>query len=158
MRVQGYDPSSSLSGVCNVVDGAPVEVDLWRPPKKSSKDDCLLSHFAWVGRQMDLFKPDLVGFEQVMSTRNMRTVRILAYWEASIVIQARKRRIIVQPVAVKQARDIVMGDGRMEKEEVLRQLRVRYPDLGWRASNVGGLDQADSAVVALATPDLLERR
>lgn len=158
MRVQGFDPASTLAGVANAVDGALVEVDIWKPPKKVSKDDALLSWFAFVGRHMDLFRPDIVGYEQVQSSRNMNTVRVLARWESAVIVQARKRRIIVQPVRVTQARELVVGDAKAEKDAVLRDLRARYPDLGWRASNAGGLDQADAGVVALATPDLLERR
>lgn len=158
MRVQGFDPSSSLAAVGNAIGGELVHVDCWRPPKKRSKDDALFNWFMWVGLQMDVFGPDLVGYEQVQSSRNMNTVRVLARWESAVIVQARKRLIIVQPVRVQQAREIVVGNAKAEKEEVLAALRVRYPRIGWSASNAGGLDQADAGVVALATPDLLERR
>lgn len=158
MKVQGYDPSSTLSAYANAVDGDLVGLGIWKPPKKSSKNDHLLNHFAWVGRNLDLFKPDVVAYLEVKSARNMNTVRILAYWEASIVIQARKRSIIVLKASDVQARDIVLGNSRADKEEALRELKRRYPQIGWSASNAGGLDQADAGVVTLATPDLLERR
>lgn len=158
MRVLGVDGSSSSAGFARAVDDELVHVDIWKPAKHGSKNDHLLSFFAAVGLEMDIFKPDLVGYEEVKSARNMNTVRILARWEAAVIIQARKRRIIVQNVNVKQARKIVVDDGAAEKSDILDNLRKRYPDLRWRPINSGGGDQADAGVVALATPDLLERR
>jgi Holliday junction resolvasome RuvABC endonuclease subunit len=158
MRVQGYDPSSALAAVANAVGGSLVHVDHWKPPKKSSKNDHLLDFYDWVGVQMDTWRPDVVGYERVQSARNLNTVRVLAYWEAAIVLQARRRRIIVQHVNVGQARDVVLGNAKATKEEALAELRRRYPEVRWSASNAGGLDEADAGVVCLATPDLLERR
>lgn len=140
------------------VDGVLEMVDVWKPPKHGSKNDHLLNFFANVGLVMDAFKPDVVGYEEVKSARNMNTVRILARWEAAVIIQARKRRIVVQPVNVKSARKIVVDDGAADKADVLVHLRKRYPDLRWLPINSGGGDQADAGVVALATPDELERR
>ena len=158
MRVLGVDSSSSLSGCALAVDGELVELAKWKPPKKVSKNDSLLDWFVFVGQRMQEWNPDIVGYEIVRSSRNMNTVRILAYWESAVVVNARMRRKIVQSVSVKQAREIVFSDGKIEKEEVLATLRARYPRLSWSASNAGGLDEADAGTVALATPDLLERR
>lgn len=158
MKVQGYDPSSSLAAWANGVEAELVEVGKWTPPKKSSKNDQLLNWFATVGIQMDVFKPDIVAYLQVKSARNMNTVRVLSYWEAAIVIQARKRGIIVVAGSDVQARDIVLGNAKATKEEALAELKKRYPQIGWSASNAGGLDQADAGVVTLAAPHLLERR
>lgn len=158
MKVLGVDGSSTSAGFARAVDDELIKVDIWKPAKHGSKNDHLLSWFAAVGLEMDVFKPDVVGYEQVQSTRNMNTVRILARWEAAVIIQARKRRIVVQPVNVKSARKIVVGDGAADKDAVLDHLRKRYSGLSWRPINSGGGDQADAGVVALATPDLLERR
>lgn len=161
MKVLGFDPASTLAGVAFVRDGELGLVDIWRPTSaKASKNDHLLDWFARVGYVIRAFEPDVVAYEQVQSSRNMNTVRILARWEAAVIIQARKSSCIVESVRAKQARAVVFGEGegKIEKEDILRRLRVRYPDLKWRASNAGGLDQADAAVVALAAPELLERR
>lgn len=154
----GVDPASSLAGFAVADAEDLVALSHWKPVGKGSKNDHLLDFFTVCGSMMDAFKPDIVGYEQVQSSRNMNTVRVLARWESAVIIQARARRIVVQPVRVKQAREVVFSDGAIEKEEVLRRLRVRYPDLGWLKSNSGGLDQADAGVVALAAPELLERR
>jgi Holliday junction resolvasome RuvABC endonuclease subunit len=158
MRSQGFDPASSLAASALAVGGALTRVAVWKPPKKGSKNDHLLDWFVWCGTQMDIDKPDLIGVEEVKSARNMNTVRVLARWDAAVIIQARLRHIPIVRANVKEARLIAMGDGSMEKDEVFRQLRKRYPDLGWHASNAGGPDQSDAGVVALATPDLFERR
>lgn len=159
MRVLGVDGSSSSAGFAQAVGEQLVGLDIWKPDKRGgSKNDHLLSFFVQVGLAMDVFKPDAVGYEEVKSARNMNTVRILARWEAAVIIQARKRRIIVQPINVKSARKIVVGDGAADKADVLVHLRKRYPDLRWLPINSGGGDQADAGVVALATPDELERR
>jgi crossover junction endodeoxyribonuclease RuvC len=158
VRVLGVDGSSSSAGFARAVGGELVDVDIWKPAKQGSKNDHLFSFFVAVGVAMDFFRPDAVGYEEVKSARNMNTVRILARWEGAVIIQARKRGIVVQPANVKEARKIVVGDGAAEKKDVLAILRKRYPDLRWRPINSGGGDQADAGVVALATPDLLERR
>lgn len=158
MKVVGFDPASSFAGIALAEGGELTMVDAWVAPKKVSKDDALLNWFSRIGLVLDTYKPDLVGFAQSFMSRNMKTVRIISYWESAVIIQARKRRIIVQPMSDKSARTVVYGDGKIEKADVLVELKKRYPQLSWLPTNRGGLDQADAGTVALATPDLLERR
>lgn len=114
--------------------------------------DCVRSLLAF-------YNPDLVVVEECAPHRNPQTFRALVRFEAVASYEARRRGGVVLILhRVSEARSIVLGDGRMAKEDAFREAKRRYPDLDWLPINRGGDDQSDALVMGLAGPRLAERR
>lgn len=159
MRIAGLDTSSSYSGAAIADDGVLQHVDLWKPEDaKMSQEEKLYSFYLWYQRFHAEWRPDIVAFEEVQSARNAITVRILARIEAAAIIVGKADGRLVLPCNVKTCRKVVLGRGDIDKEDAFAELRKRYPDLDWAKKTVGGMDQSDAIVIALAAPTVLERK
>lgn len=134
-------------------------LDLWRPSDpKASQEAKLYEWYLFYEAWHAIWKPDIVAFEEVQSARNAKTVRVLARFEAAPIIVGKANASLVLPCNVKTCRKVVLGRGDIDKEDAFNELRKLYPDFTWARKTVGGMDQSDAIVIALAAPTVLERR
>lgn len=159
MRIGGLDTSSSFCGLGVADDGVLKHIEVWQPSdKKASQEQKLYEWYLFYEAWHRVWKPDIVAFEEVQSARNAITVRILARFEAAAIIVGKANGSLVLPCNVKTCRKVVLGRGDIDKEEAFEQLRKTYPQFAWARKTVGGMDQSDAIVIALAAPTVLERR
>lgn len=159
MRIAGLDTSSSACGLAVADNGVLKGLDLWRPSDpKASQEAKLFEWYEYYRVWHAEWLPDIVAFEEVQSARNAITVRILARFEAAPIIVGKANGSLVLPCNVKTCRKVVLGRGDIDKEEAFAELRKQYPDFTWAKKTVGGMDQSDAIVIAIAAPTVLERR
>lgn len=158
MRVLGLDPSSSKSGIALVVDGVPELLDVWKGKTNDSQMTKLIQWADQVRAVLTFARPDLVVIEECGPHRNPQTFRALVRFEAVASYEVKRAGMILILHKVSEARKIVMGKGNAPKEEVFREMKRRYPDFEWRHVDKGGDDQSDALAMALAGPQLAERR
>lgn len=157
MRVLGLDPSSSKCGEALVIDGVPAWIDVWKP-KDSSQ---VLKMIEWGDHVRALIAfnaPDLVVVEECAPHRNAMVFRALVRFEAVASYETKRAGVVLLLHRVSEARKIAAGKGNAPKDEVFRQMRAAYPQFSWRPIDKGGDDQSDALVMALAGPQLAERR
>lgn len=159
MRIAGLDTSSSCCGLGVADNGVLKHIEVWKPSDaKASQEQKLYEWYQFYDAWHRVWTPDIVAFEEVQSARNAITVRILARFEAAAIIVGKANGSLVLPCNVKTCRKVVLGRGDIDKEDAFAELRKRYPDLNWAKKTVGGMDQSDAIVIALAAPTVLERR
>jgi Holliday junction resolvasome RuvABC endonuclease subunit len=160
MRTAGIDiASAGYSSVALAVNGVPRRAVIWKPKsKKDSSFTTLGYYYKWVKFQLRVINPDVVVVEQLAVFMNKKTIRALSHFEAAALLAAKQSgAIVVNPVA-SQVRGIVLGNGRLSKDDAWVAFKKLYPDFLLLAKNHGGLDQMDAMTHALAGPTVLERR
>lgn len=159
MRVLGIDPSTVKTGWAVVTDGVPDGIGLIKAPSRLKKQEEKVDYMADNVRGMVAFaQPDLVVIEECGPQRNAKTFRALVRVEATISREARKLHVPVLLVMVKAVREVAMGDGKMGKETVFAKLSSRYIQFEWLPLDKGGDDQSDALAMAIAGPQLAERK
>lgn len=144
--VLGLDTSSSKAGIV-LLDGKfkLKKLDLWTKDKKKDHYANLLDFHTYIGTLMPV---DLVVIEKVSKSRNLNTVRLLAYFEAACLLAAQKHNVEILHISPKTARKHGFGNGMMHKEVVYRMASKKYGPL--LEYDKGGNDQSDAACLARA--------
>ena len=144
--VLGLDTSSSKAGIA-LLDGKYKlkQLDLWKKDKKKNHYENLLDFHIYVGRLMPV---DLVVIEKVSKSRNLNTVRLLAYFEAACLLAAQKHNVEILHISPKTARKDGFGNGNLHKEAVYAMANKKYgPLLDYEK---GGNDESDAICLARA--------
>lgn len=138
-------------------DGKLDQTKLWKPNKKASAHANLWEFCLFVEGFISDTRVDMVIVELCAVSRNLNTVRVLSKYEAAAILAAKRQGKVVLQTRVSQARQAVLGDGGIKKEDAFVLMKKRFPAHAWMASNRGGMDETDAAVLALAGPDVAER-
>lgn len=161
MRVLGIDPSSSSSGFSYVVDDQLRRKAVWTPPKKATRPAALVDYEDCLGEWIDSLGStvDLGVVEELAVMRGAKVVRALAHFEGSSYVVLERRRIPILTVRAGKARNLVLGiPVTSSKEDTFIAVCEQYPDIRWSRKDRGGLDEADSFVLAKAGPLVLREQ
>jgi Holliday junction resolvasome RuvABC endonuclease subunit len=160
MRSVGIDiGSSSYAAISLAVNGVPTRSVVWKAgDKRESAAVRLDDQYAWFGRWLHIFKPDVIAVEELAVFMNKKVIRALARHEGIALLAAKRSGAVVISPTASQSRGIVLGNGRLSKDDAWLAFKKTYPDLTLLAKNSGGTDQMDAYVHALAAPTVLERR
>ncbi len=144
--VLGCDTSSSKAGIA-LLDGNYKlrQLDLWTKNKKKDHYANLLDFHNYIGTLMPV---DLVVIEKVSKSRNLNTVRLLAYFEAACLLVAQKHNIEIMHISPKTARKEGFGNGSLHKEVIYKMASKKYGPL--LEYDKGGNDQSDAICLARA--------
>jgi len=160
MRSVGIDiAAAGWSSVALSVDGVPVKAVVWKPDDKKSSDPVRLEQqYRWHQRYLNIFKPDVIAVEELAVFMSKTVIRALARHEGVALLAAKQSGAIVLSPTTSQSRGIVLGNGRLSKDDAWLTFKKRYPDFKLLAKRSGGSDQMDAMTHALAAPTVLERR
>ena len=146
--ILGLDTSSTKSGIALLNGNKTIKtLDLWKKDKKKEKYQNLHDWYEFV---QTLFPVDLVVIEKVSKSRNLNTVRLLAYHEAAVLLAAEKWGIEILHISPMTARKQGLGNGRLKKEAVYSMVKHKYKNKNFLEYDKGGNDQTDAVVLALA--------
>lgn len=146
----GIDPASRTTGIAVVKNGKLVVTHVFDTHLKAGYTDNQLAEALddlrlCVEDHRIAYNPEIVVTELVASTRNMDTVRLLAYFEGAAMSGSfvSEEGPIIHRERVTRARKQVLGKGSLNKEEAAALVRKRFqsPDLT--------LDETDACVLAL---------
>ena len=144
--VLGLDTSSSKAGIALLDDKYKLKkLDLWKKDKKKDHYANLLDFHNYVGKFLPV---DLVVVEKVSKSRNLNTVRLLAYFEAACLLAAQKHGIEILHISPKTARKNGFGSGSLSKDAIYMMANKKYGPL--LEYEKGGNDQSDSLCLARA--------
>ena len=160
MKTAGIDIASAGYGsLAFAVNGRPVRALLWKPAdKRDSAATRIEDYYKWLRFRLNIFAPDIVAVEELAVFMNKPTIRALARHEGVALLAAKQSGAIVLSPSVGQSRSVVLGDGRLSKDDAWVWFRKLYPDFKFAHKTAGGTDQMDALTHALAAPTILERR
>jgi len=174
MRVLGVDPSSGCCGVSAVDVGPRGGITVLRafpyfPGDVSKEDDKqrrfrrsqTMANFATVLEELHWeLAFELVMYEQVAMSQNTNTVRLLAYYEACVLMLAGRYALEVYAVTATMARRLVLGKGGLSKEDCWEPFMEKYGGhFAWPEKGSNGADDVvDAAILAMAGLPLLKER
>lgn len=146
--ILGLDTSSTKSGIALLNEKREIKnLDLWKKDKKKNPYENLHDWYEYV---QTLFPVDLVVIERVSKTRNLNTVRLLAYHEAAVLLAAQKWDIEILHISPMTARKQGLNNGKLKKEAVYTMVKHKYKNENFLEYNKGGNDQTDAVCLALA--------
>jgi len=146
--VLGLDTSSSKSGIAIVNEKYDLEhLELWTKDKKKDHYANLLDFHNYVSK---LFPVDLVVVEKVSKSRNLNTVRLLAYFEAACLLAAQRNSTEIYHISPKTARSKGFGNGKLDKEAIYLMAKKKYPKAKFPEYKKGGNDLSDAVCLARA--------
>jgi crossover junction endodeoxyribonuclease RuvC len=160
MRSVGIDiASAGWTAVALAVNGDPVRAVAWIPTdKRDSPAVRLDNQYRWMTWILRVYKPDVIAVEELAVFMNKKVIRALARHEGVALLAAKQSGAIVLSPTTSQSRGIVLGNGRLSKDDAWLIFKKTYPDLKLLAKRSGGSDQMDAMTHALAAPTVLERR
>jgi len=158
MRVLGIDPGLTRCGL-GVVDGTPgrtltmVEVGVARTPADDEISQRLLALEQEFEAWMTTHQPDAVAVERVFSQRNVQTVMGTAQAAGIAIVCAARRGLPVALHTPSEVKAAVTGNGRADKEQVARMVRLLLAARGegWASDATDAL-----ALASLVLPDLTD--
>lgn len=153
--------SRGFVALCLAVDRVPILASVWKPKDQRDSDAERMNQlFDWLTFKFGILKPDIVSVErQAGFVKNHDVIRSLSKREGVALVAAKRRSgVIVLNPPVSQARGIVFGSGNISKDEAWKEIQKMYPEFKFLRKTVGGTDQADALVHAIAAPIILERR
>jgi Holliday junction resolvasome RuvABC endonuclease subunit len=146
--ILGLDTSSTKSGIALIDEKKNLlKLDLWKKNKKASMYENLVE---WQSYVEAFFPVDLVVIEKVSKSRNLNTVRLLAYHEAAVLISAQKWNIEILHISPMTARKQGLNNGKLKKEAVFSMITRKYKDQEFLEFDKGGNDQTDAVCLSLA--------
>jgi Holliday junction resolvasome RuvABC endonuclease subunit len=146
--ILGLDTSSTKSGIALLNGNKTIKtLDLWKKDKKKTPYQNLHDWYEFV---QTLFPVDLVVIEKVSKSRNLNTVRLLAYHEAAVLLAAEKWGIEILHISPMTARKQGLNNGRLKKEAVYSMVKHKYKKQKFLEYEKGGNDQTDAVCLALA--------
>lgn len=151
MIIMGVDSSSSCTGITILDDGKLVATEIWVPQNKKAPVGTRLFQFhRWFRARIKQYEPDRVGLETVSVSRGHQTTKVLAYYEAAVILACESYKIVWTPWRVKQARASLFGQGGMTKRIAYKTIVKNEKKHLWRPYDKGGNDETDSYVIAKA--------
>lgn len=171
MRVLGVDPSSSACGIAIVEIGPRGGVDfshvgMFLPGDVSQKGDdkqvrtARADSMARFGAHLDELHweshVDVCIYEQVAMAQNTNTVRLLAYYEACVLLFAGTYGLPCYAITATSARARVLKKGNLSKEACKEPFVEKYGK--HRSWALATDDEIDAAIIALALPSLMEEK
>jgi hypothetical protein len=167
MRSMGIDLASvGLSAASLAVNGIPDKTTAWKPENKKDSDAAMLVGFEkWLVAKIFAWQPDIVVVEETMAIgQSPKTPLQIAKREGVALLVAKKRKgVIVISAKISSSRSIALSTpekkaGNLGKVDAFNVFKTLYPSFKLLPKTVGGMDQADAMVHALAGPTHLERR
>jgi Holliday junction resolvasome RuvABC endonuclease subunit len=104
----------------------------------------------WYNHVGTLMPVDLVVIEKVSKSRNLNTVRLLAYFEAAALLVAQKHSTEIYHISPKTARAKGFGNGTLSKQAIYMMAKKKYKDFDFLEYEKGGNDQSDAVTLARA--------
>lgn len=152
MLILGIDSASSTSGFCLLEDREIKHISHWESDCKLTLPERLIEFKTQV---TSFFPVDGIGIEKVSVRRNLNTVRMLAYFEASAMMAAGEWGVPVIQYGPTQARTKAFTKA-LSKEQVYDKVSKLHKLAPFKK---GGSDESDSYTVALAaSKDLYKMR
>lgn len=149
MRVLGVDPSLSCTGVALIDDGKVTHLELIRTNDKSPIEERLEKIYSSFRLIVEKLKPELVVFEDQYGGRNMQSTIKLVQARAVMALAATQcgcKIGRITPTAVKKA---VAFYGNASKEDIIRNISMRYPEFALLSSKFKKRDDlADAVAIA----------
>lgn len=147
-QILGLDTSSSKAGIALIDDEYNLKhLDLWKKNKKKDHYENLLD---WYSHVESLMPVDLVAIEKVSKSRNLNTVRLLAYFEAAALLVAQRHDVEIYHVSPMTARAKGFGNGKLSKEAIYLMAQKEYKDFEFLPYEKGGNDMSDAVTLARA--------
>lgn len=147
MNILAVDASSSCSGVVLFIKKAPVKIE----HHVSNKKDDLGKRLSDFGRFLHVVKGktrlDYVAILKASMSRNMNTVRMIAYFESVALTKAGEWSTPTYIINDKSARKKALGNGAFTKEEAYDILKDDYY---LSKFNEGGSDESDALTAGFA--------
>lgn len=168
MRSVGIDlAKASWSAAALAVNGEPDMVALWKPDDPKDSDATKLVGFEkWLVARLFGWQPDIIVVEETTAggNQNIGAALQIAKREGVALLVAKKRKnVVVISKNIRSSRAVSLAEpgkktGGLSKEDAFTQFKKLHPTFKLVAKSVGGMDQADAMVHALAGPTHLERR
>jgi Holliday junction resolvasome RuvABC endonuclease subunit len=143
MLVLGIDSASSKTGFCLLEDREIIHISNWDSDTSLSLPERLYEFSVQVA---SFFPVDGIGLEMVAVRRNLNTVRMLAYFEASAMLVAGQWGIPVFQYRPTDARTKAFKKA-LSKEQVYKKVKKLHKLSPYEK---GGNDESDAYTVALA--------
>jgi crossover junction endodeoxyribonuclease RuvC len=149
VRVLGLDPGSRHTG-WGVVDcfGASATAVAWgriSPPAAGELGARWAAISAGVERALIELSPELVAMERVFHGANTRSLIVLAQARGALVAAVAKSGVPLVELAPAAVKSAVTGNGRADKEQVMRMVKL---SLGLLAQELSR-DASDALAIAL---------
>ncbi len=147
MIVMGIDNASKLSGIAVMAPDALVYHELFRSElTPNASDDELSSALSRYHLHLialcDTYKPDKIVVELTGVARNANTMRLIAYFEAIVILVARTMGAELERVRTTSVRKKVFNNGRLDKADVVKKIINKY--------GVMSADEAEAVAFALS--------
>jgi Holliday junction resolvasome RuvABC endonuclease subunit len=159
--VLGIDPSSTFvgNGVIDTPDSI-VGVDHWKRDKKRSHPQGFRDYYEWQILRIMTYRPHLAVIEMSAFSSgakgNFQAAQAVAFYQAIAALTCKLMGLVVIETRVSSARKAALGNGSLSKDAVWDLMRKRYPGL-FALKTIGGLDECDALVLALAGERVAER-
>lgn len=147
MNILSVDPSSTRSGVALIIDDVLNKVDHFTVDKTLDLGRRLYLFGQFLTKFRAKTKLDVVAVERMAVRRNLKTVRMVSYFESCPLYMAGMWNVPTRLIEVTSARSKALGNGHLSKQEVYDLLKYRY---SLSEFDNGGSDEADAVVVGLA--------
>ena len=144
--VLGVDPSSTCCGVSIVKNGSPTHISHFVSNKKLDLGRRIWEFGNYLRSVRAKQKIDLIAVEEVSKSRNLNTVRKIAYFESVALAKAGEWNIPTLLLSPKTARKHGVGNGSLSKEQTFAIMSKKYDFCEGKYA----LDECDSLVIALA--------
>lgn len=147
MNILAVDAASTRSGIALFING---KVHL-TAHHNSNKKLLLSERLTEFGRFLNICKSrtklDYVAILKASMSRNMNTVRMIAYFESVAIAKAGEWNVMPYIINDKSARKRGLGSGKLTKQEAYDKLKVEYKLPIFKD---GGADEADAITAGLA--------
>lgn len=148
ITILAVDPSSTCCGVALLRDGVVERVSHWNKNKKLDLGRNLHNYTLFLRRFRAKQQIDWIATEEISHSRNVNTIRKIAYYESQALRLAGEWRAKIMLLKVVQARKLVFGNGSFSKPWVYNKLSKKYKLPPYEK---GGNDESDAIVIGLAT-------
>jgi crossover junction endodeoxyribonuclease RuvC len=157
MKVLGIDPGSRTTGWGVVERRGSVMVALGAGCVRVAEAGDLARRLPLLARAVDgllsEYQPDLVAVETLYQGINPRSAIVLAHARGAILATIGQRGFDLHEVAPAEVKSSVAGNGRADKQQMIRMVRMLLGIRGRLAS-----DAADALAVALCVTQLARHR
>jgi len=119
----GVDPASYVTGLAVINDGFLVHAEAWRRDRKAELEENLFSLSSLVNNVCHEHDVEQVCIERVSVSYSMKTVRLIAYFEAAAAIGASLCGIPCTWMTPSEARKLATGFGG-NKEQALEWAKL----------------------------------
>lgn len=146
-NIISIDPSSTCTGVAFLKNGEVQEFAHWNKNKKASLNANLYDYSLFLRRFRAKRKIDIVASEEVSHSRNVNTIRKIAYFESIGLLLAGEWKAKIMLFKPASHRKLALGNGNFTKEFCYNKLSKTYR---FSAYDAGGNDESDAVSVGLA--------